>query len=789
MGLNMRTLIRTITFALLCLLLAPACGSDGDGGEGEVTDTGATTGDQGAVKDEGPPVTDVKVDPGGGEGDKDDGEQPPSDPGEPPVDGGGGEEDPGEPVPEDAGPDTTEDMGDTGEGDDVPVVTDVTEPTDGGGTGAQASFEIGPEGGTIGLAGAVLLSIPENALPEEETITLTVDAGLNATAPFTPLGLLVRFEPEGLFFEAAAEVSFELPATGLPIGPTTEQISVWWTTPAGGWTAVPTTHADGRFTAPVHHFSGGGLGWFPGPCEDNMVRCGDHCMDTQSNAYACGDCDTICKGTEACIDGTCQCPPDYTRCGELCRNLNKDRRFCGSCDTACEDSASCESGVCTTPECAGGLSACRGECVDYSKDERNCGGCRNMCNVGQRCEEGVCKDACLPFEKLCFGEDCANLDSDPDHCGQCGHGCGYNESCVDGECKVVMGACCSEEQECAQSSERECTEFGFQGEGSTCEGVVCCPPPCDQTALPRCAEDGQTVVTCEVDEDLCLVVVDTPCPPEAPDCTGHGECVGCDDVCADGCCEGPGTLDCVPFTMQDTSRCGAPGESCAACEAPNDVACQEGVCTCDACDRSELISCADATTIEICTVGLDDCAVSSLQPCAENHVCVFGGCYSTMQAAPPAACELPLSSALSGPPEIGGGAATFGALLPDGGCALGMGLATTGVPPIVTFMLNPQTNVWTALAHFDGTETGEQDNGWMVGNSSLGQPKTPVSGGELVTVSGFRSVEAIPASSAFDLTLVNVSGASLLLRLLGGDNMITVNHIGVGAPPATTDTR
>jgi hypothetical protein len=785
----MSKLITITAIASFCLLLMPACGSDGDGGDGEPADTGAATGDTGAVEDPGSGgIADVKTDPGGG-GEEDKGGTPTEDPGEAPVDEGGSEQDPGAaPVDEGGGEDVLADAADAGEGEDIPVApdaADVTEPPDTGSAPPTASMEIGPAGGEVELGGIVRFSVPENALLGDEVITVTVAQDLAAGIPFTPVGVLVRFEPEGLRFEEEAKVSFALPDVGLGGLPTADQLSVFWTTPAGAWIAMPTTHADGKLSAPVRHFSGGGFGYVPGPCPDGLVRCFGDCTDTQSNSYACGDCDTICKGTEACIDGTCQCPNGYERCGNLCRKLSSDRRHCGACDNACDDSAECVDSVCKTPECTDGKTACRGKCVDTSSDEGNCGACANHCASGQRCEEGVCKDACSPLEVLCFGEDCAYLPTDPQHCGECGRGCGYNESCVDGECKVVMGACCSEDLECSQMSERECGDDGFQGEGYSCDEVVCCPEACDLSEHSRCADDGTTVVSCGHDEDGCRVWLDTPCPAEKPNCTGLGECVGCDDVCADGCCDGPNTSDCVTFENQTPGVCGGVGEACALCEAPNDVSCQGGVCTCHQCDPAKMISCSDQTTRQVCTLGHDGCAVSSLMPCPENHICWEGACYTTLEPDPPTSCELPKSADLSGAPGVGGGAATFGLLLPGGACALSTGSTTTSVPAIATLVLAPLTNVWTVRAHFDGTEPGESSNGWMVNASSIGTPTGAVSGGEITTVSGFRSVSGSPGTTPFDVAFVNGLGQMLLLNLTPSASNITVNTISVGGAAVT----
>jgi hypothetical protein len=95
-------------------------------------------------------------------------------------------------------------------------------------------------------------------------------------------------------------------------------------------------------------------------CALGETECASDCVDTLTDRYHCGDCDTQCKGAEVyCIAGVC-----------------KD--------------------VCEDP-----LHLCNSACVDYQTDERNCGSCGHVCTSGI-CTDGKCSDV-IPGSLIVIG--------------------------------------------------------------------------------------------------------------------------------------------------------------------------------------------------------------------------------------------------------------------------------------------------------------------------------------------------------------------------------------------------
>jgi len=125
-------------------------------------------------------------------------------------------------------------------------------------------------------------------------------------------------------------------------------------------------------------------------CETGATLCSTGCADLKSDAFHCGTCDKICKGTETCIDGLCsECLSPKTRCGIACIDLNTDPKNCGTCGTVCTSTETCIAGYCTP--CTGTF--CSGVCVDTSTDASNCGTCGKVCAAGLACAGGVCTSA------------------------------------------------------------------------------------------------------------------------------------------------------------------------------------------------------------------------------------------------------------------------------------------------------------------------------------------------------------------------------------------------------------
>jgi hypothetical protein len=69
-----------------------------------------------------------------------------------------------------------------------------------------------------------------------------------------------------------------------------------------------------------------------------------------------------------------RCSEGQTRCGERCVNLQTNERHCGSCSNRCGSNQRC----------------CKGRCVNVQRNERHCGRCFHRCDDGEECVDGEC---------------------------------------------------------------------------------------------------------------------------------------------------------------------------------------------------------------------------------------------------------------------------------------------------------------------------------------------------------------------------------------------------------------
>lgn len=181
-----------------------------------------------------------------------------------------------------------------------------------------------------------------------------------------------------------------------------------------------------------------------------LQKCGDTCVDLQSDLANCGACGTACavgKG-EICVNGKCAqaCPQGSTRCGDKCVDTNVDRANCGKCGTTCGATEICALGSCAGSCEAAGYLTCQGattkidagadaslpmSCVDPKTDHDNCGGCGNACAAMEACSNGTC---CTAPAVGCGGA-CVSTQSDPNNCGGCGIKCTMAApNCAAGSC-------------------------------------------------------------------------------------------------------------------------------------------------------------------------------------------------------------------------------------------------------------------------------------------------------------------------------------------------------------------
>lgn len=182
-----------------------------------------------------------------------------------------------------------------------------------------------------------------------------------------------------------------------------------------------------------------------GKCVAGLLKkCGDTCVDTQTDNNNCGDCMIACSGTKICVAGKCAdaCPPSSTRCGDKCVSTDVDRTNCGMCGKACAGNEICAKGKCAASCEAAGYTTCSGmngmldaggamDCVDTTRDPNNCGGCGISCGGGNVCSNGVC---CPAGHIACNGQ-CVNPNADANNCGVCGTVCSMAApNCVSGQC-------------------------------------------------------------------------------------------------------------------------------------------------------------------------------------------------------------------------------------------------------------------------------------------------------------------------------------------------------------------
>src|SRR5215217_920155 len=87
------------------------------------------------------------------------------------------------------------------------------------------------------------------------------------------------------------------------------------------------------------------------------------------------------------------CPEGQTRCGDRCVNLQTNERHCGSCSNRCASNQTC----------------CKGRCVNLQRNERHCGSCFHRCDEGQECVSGECNPLCVQND-CCSGGPCTAND-------------------------------------------------------------------------------------------------------------------------------------------------------------------------------------------------------------------------------------------------------------------------------------------------------------------------------------------------------------------------------------------
>jgi hypothetical protein len=385
-------------------------------------------------------------------------------------------------------------------------------------------------------------------------------------------------------------------------------------------------------------------------CPEGETRCGDGCIDVETDPEHCGGCDLRCdvpNATAECRDGDCavaMCDAGYGDCdGEVvngCESELSEPDRCGGCDIVCgpEEPVCAPSGE--SHDCATGCppdarTLCDGTCLDALTDPQHCGGCDLRCDVPNataECRDGDCAVAmCDAGYGDCDGEvvnGCESELSEPDRCGGCDIVCGPEEpvcapsgeshDCATGcppDARTLCDGTCLD----ALTDPQHCGDCDTVCDSGVCRGGVCQPPSCSDevrngdesdtdcggTDCPACG-DGRT---CRDGEDcISRVCTGGVCqPPRCDDEVQNGneggvDCGGTDcDECScllpDACtpdttapcnteCGTTGTHTCDAECT--FGECVPPGEVCNGVDDDCDDAVDEDFALCTDCCESEV---------------------------------------------------------------------------------------------------------------------------------------------------------------------------------------------------------
>jgi hypothetical protein len=158
-----------------------------------------------------------------------------------------------------------------------------------------------------------------------------------------------------------------------------------------------------------------------------------------------------------------RCPEGQARCGERCVNLQTNERHCGSCSNRCTSTQTC----------------CKGKCVNLQKNERHCGSCSNHCPEGEECVGGVCQ--CPSGTTLCGGACMSNSCPqgqafNPSTCQcECPPNTVFHQlsgRCVSAVCSPEDAQRCAENPPLPRPDQLCCPEYLESGEPT---GFSCCP--------------------------------------------------------------------------------------------------------------------------------------------------------------------------------------------------------------------------------------------------------------------------------------------------------------------------
>jgi len=205
-------------------------------------------------------------------------------------------------------------------------------------------------------------------------------------------------------------------------------------------------------------------------CQGTLTRCGNGCVDLQTDSGNCNNCGAVCPLGKVCSNGQCgiQCAVGTSNCGSGCVNLKIHAGNCGQCGNACAAGQECSNGQCL-PACVVGKTRCLSGCADLKVDPANCGTCGTACTVGQICVNGGCTTQCDAGLTKC-GTSCVDVTASAANCGACGNVCGAGKLCQAGACvslsKTVTQVVSGQAHNCALFGDGavKCWGYNFYGQ-------------------------------------------------------------------------------------------------------------------------------------------------------------------------------------------------------------------------------------------------------------------------------------------------------------------------------------
>ncbi len=295
--------------------------------------------------------------------------------------------------------------------------------------------------------------------------------------------------------------------------------------------------------------SGECVGGVVNDCESGKVKCGADCIDPMTDNDHCGadaNCEnfTACVDDKTCVGGECSTKPEdgkcndgLVKCGEACIDPQTNKSYCGAdaeCanyDDCAADGKTCEAGVCvggTVNDCEPGKVKCGEDCIDPRYNDKYCGAdanCQNYTECGEYewCMNSLCgsmptPQECEPGQSCQIREAC---EPGSNTCIEADDGFTYMESCHESGKIIIRNPCetndpnahmvCSDDgciQQCNKQHEfidDKCTLIVCKELEEHCNGDQVLSCNSDQTAFdthPCTTDDPNAVPFCIEEQEL-----------------------------------------------------------------------------------------------------------------------------------------------------------------------------------------------------------------------------------------------------------------------------------------------